>query len=647
MGGISRPRLNTRSQGSETSTKGRGSMPPPTTSRNLQNKLSITAPNLQNRRTSLNMTPSTGRATGTVSQIASKPDIGSGRLPVDLTDLSHHQESSTFSKVDMSSFSANLVSPPTGSSSEHVSFHNLEALAQNSIPKPNLMCKAKVDTDAVQERDNLHVKLRLMEKKRLEDRDKLKVLERLQQDKSKFEAVMEKLRAKYLPLQNDLDEARKQLHEAENKLQRLENIRAEYDSVVEMATLDRELAEESADSYRNELEVAKTKVEELQLENEILKAENEELSIEMSPEERTSKGWLQMEKENERLRQALLRLRELTQEQESELRNIVKSLEDEMSKLSGYKAQYEIENTNLLQAQADIEDLRLRLEAVLGAEDMIEELTDKNIVLLDRIEELQAAVEDLESLKELNDELEINHLEHEKQLQEVINIRDDAINEQARKLARQGDALLEQRYTINRFRDLTTMLQSELESMRVSKQISEAEANELTSKTKAIMDLNHKLQSSTVKGQSRTIDTELNTLEAEQAVYNLSIVQLYLPEEYVSDRESLAALLQFKRVVFKANLLHLILSEHFSDRFTDVEGLEEFATFEILYKLLVLSGLCNVFIDHMSLCTVEEFLEFKNVTQELDPVERTLTDLIMNLKKDELNKPQMKDDLQR
>ena len=59
----------------------------------------------------------------------------------------------------------------------------------------------------------------------------------------------------------------------------------------------------------------------------------------------------------------------------------------------------------------------------LGAEDLVEQLTDKNLTLNEKLEEMRVAVEDLEALKELADELEENHMETEKQLQAEIGKR--------------------------------------------------------------------------------------------------------------------------------------------------------------------------------------------------------------------------------
>jgi dynactin 1 len=71
-------------------------------------------------------------------------------------------------------------------------------------------------------------------------------------------------------------------------------------------------------------------------------------------------------------------------------------------------------------AEAQIEDLKESLDHVLGAEEMVEHLTERNLELSDKIEEMKITVEDLEALKELTDELEENHVLTEQELQAEI-----------------------------------------------------------------------------------------------------------------------------------------------------------------------------------------------------------------------------------
>ena len=486
-----------------------------------------------------------------------------------------------------------------------------------------------------------------MEKRRAEDREKLKALEKLQTERDKFEGIIQKLQQKYQPQQQEISDLRKQLKEADARVEEVETQQAEHDIVVEMATLDREMAEESAEVFRTELEALKQRAEELELEVDILREENQELGNEMSPEEKASQGWLQMERNNERLREALIRLRDMTQQQEAELRAQIKSLESDVQEMSGIKEQFEATKEKLQQSEAGIEDLRQQLDTALGAEEMIEELTDRNMNMNEEVEELKATIEDLESLKELNDELEVNHVETEKQMQEEIDYKDAVIAEHSRKASQQDETMADYEYTVGRFRELVTNLQSDLEDMKSSQQLTENEAEELTSRSRAMMDLNMKLQVSAAKTQVKTIDLELRRLDAQEAAEHLAIVQLFLPDAFHNDRDSVLALLRFKRVGFKASLLHGFVKERVAGNATPGHEDDLFAACGVLDKLTWVSAMCNRFITSITSCTVEQFAKFEGALYELEPVERALNSWIDGLRRDELKEKQCSEELSR
>ena len=502
-------------------------------------------------------------------------------------------------------------------------------------------------TIASREIEDLKTKLRLMERKRMEDRDKLKALDKIQGERDKFEGIIQKLQIKYQPQQQEITELRKQLKESAARFEEIESIQAEHDVVVEMATLDREMAEETTEVLKTELEALKQKAEELELEVEVLREENAELGGEMSPEEKTSQGWLQMERNNERLREALMRLRDMTQQTESELRDEIKSLEEEVRELTSVKEHYEVAKEKLAQSEAGVEDLRQQLDNALGAEDMIEELTEKNMSMSEQIDELKVTIEDLESLKELNDELEINHVETEKEMQEDIDFKDNIISEQAKRSAQQEEALEDMEYTLSRFRELVTNLQSDLEDMKASHAVTETESEQLNSRSRAMMDLNMKLQVSAAKTQIKTIDLELRRLDAQEASEHLAIVQLFLPEAFHGDRDSVLALLRFKRVQFKANLLHGFVRERVNGQLPVGHEDDIFAACDVLDKLAWVAAMCDRFVNAISHCSTEEFARYEGALYELEPVERALNAWIDGLRRDELKEKQCAGELQR
>lgn len=186
--------------------------------------------------------------------------------------------------------------------------------------------------------------------------------------------------------------------------------------------------------------------------------------------------------------------------------------------------------------------------------------------------------------------------------------------------------------------------------MRASQQITETEAEELTARSRSMMDINMKLQITAAKAQNKTIDLELRRLEAEEAMEHLSIVQMFLPEAYHSERDSVLALLRFKRVAFKAHLLQTFVKERLTGQAGQVQtGYEEslMAACDMCDKLTWVSAMCDRFVNCISGCSSAQFARFQGALYELDPVERALNGWIEGLRKDDLKEKQCVAELQR
>ncbi|CAK7209532.1 hypothetical protein SCUCBS95973_000472 [Sporothrix curviconia] len=501
---------------------------------------------------------------------------------------------------------------------------------------------------AQREIEDLKAKLRVLERKRLEDRDKLKQLDKLNADCDKYQGIIQKIQAKYQPQQQENNDLRKQLKEAEALLESVETMQAEHDSAMELATLDREMAEETAEVYKAELDAVKLKNEELELEVEVLRGENAEFTQGMTPEEKASASWLQMERTNERLREALLRLRDITQQQEEELRDELKVLEEDVKELTAVKEQHELTKEKLSQTETVVEDLRQQLDAAQAADDMIMDLTERNMSQAEQVEELKAVIEDLENLKEINDELEINHVQNEREMQEEIDFKAAVIQEQARRAGQQEEKLEEMEYGLTRFREVVTSLQNDLEDMRASHAVTENESEQLNSRSRAIMDLNMKLQLSAAKAQVKTIDLELRRMEAQEAEQHLEIVKLFLPDSYQqTDRNSVLALLRFRRLAFKANLLNGFVRERINQPAHPDHEDDVFVGCDVVDKLTWVAAMCDRFVGAISRCSTEQFARFDGALYELEPVERALNAWIDGLRRDELKEKACADELQR
>lgn len=151
---------------------------------------------------------------------------------------------------------------------------------------------------------DLEEKLETLRLKRSEDKAKLKELEK---HKIQLEQVQEwksKMQEQQADLQRRLKEARKEAKEALEAKERYMEEMADTADAIEMATLDKEMAEERAESLQQEVEALKERVDELTTDLEILKAEIEEKGSDGAA---SSYQLKQLEEQNARLKDALVR----------------------------------------------------------------------------------------------------------------------------------------------------------------------------------------------------------------------------------------------------------------------------------------------------------------------------------------------------
>ncbi|XP_078392242.1 dynactin subunit 1-like [Cetorhinus maximus] len=123
---------------------------------------------------------------------------------------------------------------------------------------------------------DLEEKLETLKMKRNEDRAKLKELEKF---RIQFEQLQEwklKMQEQQNELQRQLKEAKKEAKDALEARDHYMEEMADTADAIEMATLDKEMAEERAESLQQEVDSLKEKVEELTMDLEILKHEIEE-----------------------------------------------------------------------------------------------------------------------------------------------------------------------------------------------------------------------------------------------------------------------------------------------------------------------------------------------------------------------------------
>ncbi|KAH9948209.1 dynactin [Amylocystis lapponica] len=499
--------------------------------------------------------------------------------------------------------------------------------------RPSTPVRAQDD----QELQELRAKVRVLEAKRGDDARHVRELETRLSEAESFVALRPKLQAKLNSQQTELIAARRELADAQQVAQLADSRIIDAQEQLEMAMLDKEMAEERAEVAEADLEEVQEKLAVVEVELQVLREGGD---VEEGGEGvvKQSLAYIQLEKQNERLKEALIRLRDISQETELEQRRRIAEMEKDVTGLDDLHSQYESTLGKLANAEVQIEDLKEQLDDALGAEEMLVQLTERNLMLGEKIEEMRITIEDLEALKELNDELEENHVETEKAMQEDLNARDAQIREHVHKIETLEETCQDLEGTIVQFRELVMQLQSELDALRAETQTAQHESATAVSQTAAMMSLNLKLQSSASKNQARNIDLEIKRIEAREARELLNIVQPYLPQLYVeSDTAATSCYMFFQRLALKVDMINTVIAQthNLPDSLNGPVSDVLVGVCEMRGRLSHLSTTCKRFAAILRKCDVDSFLNIGRIFLDLAPMEKRIDMHIELLRREE------------
>lgn len=275
---------------------------------------------------------------------------------------------------------------------------------------PTQTGKLSTESDSVV--DQLKKRLRIMENKRLLDKDQIEKLQMENRQVTKLNNVVKKLQVK-------LQSTSEELHFLRTKLgQREETAAISYkEEDVEKLLMDREVAEAKVEALNNQVDDLSAQIEQLQMQCTTLQRENDIYANSTSNDRDRStahNGVLRVQ--INRLEEALIKLKSDNEMQVAE----ISRLRNELRVAESVLVDFEKVKASFARAQDTIAELRLQLDSSMGSEAVIEELTERNLDLTERNQQLNVAVEELRLLKELSDELEESHNLRERELQDEV-----------------------------------------------------------------------------------------------------------------------------------------------------------------------------------------------------------------------------------
>ncbi|KAL3968483.1 MHC class I antigen [Sarotherodon galilaeus] len=487
---------------------------------------------------------------------------------------------------------------------------------------------------------DLEEKLETLKMKRTEDKAKLKELEKHKIQLEQLQEWKTKMQEQQAELQKQLKEAKREAKEAlEAKEHYMEEMSDTADA-IEMATLDKEMAEERAESLQLEVDSLKEKVDELTMDLEILKHEIEEKGSDGAA---SSYHVKQLEEQNSRLKEALVRMRDLSASEKQEHVKLQKQMEKKNVELDSLRSQKEKLQEEMKAAEKTIDELKEQVDAALGAEEMVETLTERNLDLEEKVRELRETVTDLEAINEMNDELQENARETELELREMLDLGAARVREAEKRVEAAQETVADYQQTIKKYRELTAHLQ-EVNRELTSQQEASAE---LQQQPPAEM-FDFKIKFAETKAYAKAIEMELRKMEVGQANRHVSLLTSFMPESFLrhgGDHDCILVLLLIPRLICKAEMISKQAQEKFDLNENCVEraglkgALGEQLSFAggLVYSLSLLQATLHKYEQALSQCSVEVYKKIGSLYPEMSVHERSLDFLIDLLHKDQLD----------
>ncbi|XP_073338960.1 dynactin subunit 1 isoform X3 [Pagrus major] len=487
---------------------------------------------------------------------------------------------------------------------------------------------------------DLEEKLETLKMKRTEDKAKLKELEKHKIQLEQLQEWKNKMQEQQAELQKQLKEAKREAKEAMEAKEHYVEEMSDTADAIEMATLDKEMAEERAESLQLEVDSLKEKVDELTMDLEILKHEIEEKGSDGAA---SSYHVKQLEEQNGRLKEALVRMRDLSASEKQEHVKLQKQMEKKNVELDTLRSQKEKLQEEMSAAEKTIDELKEQVDAALGAEEMVEMLTERNLDLEEKVRELRETVTDLEAINEMNDELQENARETELELREMLDLGAARVREAEKRVEAAQETVADYQQTIKKYRELTAHLQ-EVNRDLTSQQEASAE---LQQQPPAEM-FDFKIKFAETKAYAKAIEMELRKMEVGQANRHVSLLTSFMPESFLrhgGDHDCILVLLLIPRLICKAELISKQAQEKFDLNENCVEraGLKGAAGEQLsfagglVYSLSLLQATLHKYEQALDQCSVDVYKKIGSLYPEMSVHERSLDFLIDMLHKDQLD----------
>ncbi|XP_053668857.1 dynactin subunit 1 [Anopheles marshallii] len=520
--------------------------------------------------------------------------------------------------------------------------------------------------------NDLGEKLETLKQRRAEDRERLREFDKM---KTQYEQLVEfksKIMDAHSQLQRDLQRAKQDAKDAIEARDLHSEEMSELAENVELITLDKEMAEEKADTLALELETAKERIEELTLDLEILKTEmQEKLGSSGTAGTGVISGdgtavastyeFKQLEQQNARLRETLVRLRDLSAHEKHEIQKLEKELDTKKSEVTELQRTKEKFSAKIDELEAQLGDLQEQVDAALGAEEMVEQLAEKKMELEDKVKSLQEEVAELEALEEVHEQLVESNHELEMDMREELDLAHAAKREAMREKDAALETIVDRDQTILKFRELVQRLNEQCQELRerLSHESTKQQQQQQSKDTALITEtIDFKQMFAESKAFTRAIDLQLRQIELTQANEHVRYLTAFMPDVFMArggDHDAILVILLVSRIVFKSGIIVSQARERFAnvpqmDRAAILTG-HEVAQFgfrsRLLHHVHNLQSIMHQFLFSMTGCKADTLLKIGAALPEMQAQEKMVDEIVDLLKANQLDENSSTDNLEK
>uniref|UniRef100_A0A914VYN7 Dynein associated protein domain-containing protein n=1 Tax=Plectus sambesii TaxID=2011161 RepID=A0A914VYN7_9BILA len=504
------------------------------------------------------------------------------------------------------------------------------------------------------EHKDLSEKLETLRLKRAEDKTKLVDYERCKIQLQQLLEYKSKMTDAHAEVQRQLQEARKEAKEAIEAREQHHEEMSGFSEQLEMATLDREMAEEKAELLQQELDSLKERNIELETDLEILKSEMAEPG---TVKEGNSVQMKQLEQQNERLKEALVKMRDLSGASSTDAQRLSKENEELRTQIAEVAKRHDKMQQQVQLAEMQMNDLKEQVDAALGSEEMVEKLSSDNLMLEQRASELEDAIADLEQMRMMDEEMLESQRDVERDLRQELDLAAGKINEVHLQMKACAAQAQDYENTILKFRQKTSDLQEEIQDLK--DQVLRAEAKARGSDDDEVTDRSSFAVFTAGKNFAETVDNEVRVVDLEHARQHAKYLKAFLPDNFGKpggDNDAVLLSLLFPRLSSKASVLAKLLSDKNPpvpggmrrEHVTKSHKAEQWGhCAKFIYHLNALGAIVRKFETAVSRCSVERLARLAQLQPEMAAQERIIDQYLELIKTNRLDENTSFDNLVR